>query len=157
MALECCVVSLDSNNHNSGTNLQSDSNKDNLIAERYVLEWDLPVTDALKTTHRDENRTTDFGSMCLALLLAKDLIKENVSWVTSKKGEGVDFWLMNPETFSAIGRLEISGIKKESPSNTVANRIKVKLQQTAQSDNSGVIAYIAVLEFSKPSAVFLKK
>lgn len=157
MALECCVVSLDSNNHKSGTNLKSDSSKTNIMPGPYVLEWDLTVDDALKNTHRDENRTTDFGSMCLALLLANELILANGIWMSSKKGEGVDFWLIDPMTFTAIARLEISGLRKETPSNTLANRIKVKLKQVEQSDDSGVSAYIAIIEYSKPSAVFMPK
>ena len=60
-------------------------------------------------------------------------------------------------TFTAIARLEISGLRKETPSNTLANRIKVKLKQVEQSDDSGVSAYIAIIEYSKPSAVFMPK
>ena len=111
----------------------------------------------IRNTHTDVNRTTDYGAMCLALLLANDIWADEGVWVSSQQGEGVDFWLLNPNTLKPIARLEISGIRKETAHNTIGTRIKKKIAQTHQSDNSGATAYISIIEFSKPSAIFIQK
>jgi hypothetical protein len=75
---------------------------------------------------------------------------------TSQKCDGVDFWLRNAN-FDLVARLEVSGIRRENGTNTVKNRLKVKLKQTEQSDNSKVPAVVAIIEFSKPEAVYILK
>lgn len=95
--------------------------------------------------------------MCLSLLLADTVLIEKGIWMSAKKGEGVDFWLINPLTLHAILRLEISGIRKQTATNPISTRAKKKTIQTNQSDNSIAAAYISIIEFSKPSALFIQK
>ena len=155
--LECCVVCLDSQKHQSGVVLKAEKHTKNKIQNSFALNWQLVLNPIIRNTHTDVNRTTDFGAMCLALLLTNDIWANEGVWISSQQGEGVDFWLLNPNTLKPIARLEISGIRKETARNTIGTRIKKKIAQTHQSDDSGAIAYISVIEFSKPSAIFIQK
>ena len=59
--------------------------------------------------------------------------------------------------FNHAARLEISGILKESRTNTIEKRLKDKMKQTEQSDETCLPAYISIIEFGKPKALFIKK
>lgn len=95
--------------------------------------------------------------MCLSLLLADTLLAEKGIWQSSRSGQGVDFWLINPVTLQSILRVEISGIRKQTATNPISTRVKKKMKQTDQSDNSNAIAYISIVEFSQPSALLIQK
>lgn len=154
---ECCVMCFDSQTHHSGVLLNKENLPSNKMKSDYVIDWDLKISPILRNTHTDVNRTTDYGAMGLSILLAHDIWTEEGVWTSSQQGDGVDFWLLNPMTFKPIARLEISGIRKETANNTIGIRIKKKTVQTHQSDNSGATAYISVIEFSKPAAIFIQK
>ena len=157
MMLECCVVCLNSQNHKTGVFLKKEPYKSNLVEPDFILSWQLELTDVLQNTHTDVNRTTDYGAMCLSLLLADTLLAEKGIWQSSRSGQGVDFWLINPVTLQSILRVEISGIRKQTATNPISTRVKKKMKQTDQSDNSNAIAYISIVEFSQPSALLIQK
>jgi hypothetical protein len=157
LMLECCVLCLNSQKHETGILLRKEDDRSNLIEQDYVLLWQLEIDTILQNTHKDDNRTTDYGAMCLALLLADAILIEKGIWITSKKGQGVDFWLLNPLTLQPILRLEISGIRKQTVTNPIGMRAKKKMTQTNQSDNTAAKAYISIIEFSEPTALFLQK
>jgi hypothetical protein len=157
MMLECCVVCLNSQNHATGVLLKKVTHKSSIMEQDYVLSWQLPFTTVLQNTHTDVNRTTDYGAMCLSLLLADTIFAEKGVWQSSRSKQGVDFWLINPLTLQPILRLEISGIRKQTATNPMGTRAKKKIEQTNQSDNSAAIAYINIIEFSQPSALFIQK
>ena len=102
MMIECCVVCLNSQNHNTGVLLKKEAHKSNIIEDNCVLTWQLELTAVLQNTHTDVNRTTDYGAMCLSLLLADTLLPEKGSWQSSRSKQGVDFWLINPLTLQPI-------------------------------------------------------
>jgi hypothetical protein len=98
-----------------------------------------------------------YGAMCLSLLLADTILAEKGVWQSSRSKQGVDFWLINPLTLQPILRLEISGIRKQTATNPMGTRAKKKIEQTNQSDNSAATAYISIIEFSEPTALFIQK
>lgn len=157
MMLECCMVCLNSQNHKTGTLLKKEAHTLNIIEQDYLVSWQLDFTTVLQNTHTDVNRTTDYGAMCLSLLLADTLLHEKGVWQSSRSGQGVDFWLINPLTLQSILRLEISGIRKQTATNPISTRAKKKMIQTNQSDNSATTAYVSIVEFSQPSALFIQK
>lgn len=157
MMLECCALCLDSQNHKTGILLKKETHPSNIIEQDYTLYWSLTIDPILVNTHADVNRTTDYGAMCLSLLLADMLLKEKGVWLSAKRGQGVDFWLLNALTLGPILRIEISGIRKQSTTNPIGTRAKKKTIQTNQSDNSAAVAYISIVEFSTPSALFIQK
>jgi len=73
---------------------------------------------------------------------------------------GIDYWLgykdnlNNP--FERAGRLEVSGILKETVNNTVKMRIQRKLSQTLPTDHMFRV-YVVVVEFGKPYATMVMK
>ena len=59
--------------------------------------------------------------------------------------------------FAPKARLEVSGIAQETENNTIGNRFSKKVQQVSASDTTNVPAYISIVEFSSPKALFNKK
>ena len=156
MMVECCTLCLNSQKHSSPTDLLSFKHEKNMIREALSIEWTTEISSKMVATYRDENRTTDHAAMCIALLLVSRLTGfDDIE--TSKKGDGVDFWLSKGDNFDFVARLEVSGIKRENGSNTIKNRLKIKFPQTQQSDNSNVPAFVSIIEFSKPEALYILK
>ncbi len=149
-----CVFRLTEMGHQSGIMLHPYSSKKNLQKEPISLEWSIEVTRQAQNTFQDENRTTDFAAMCIAMSLSFVLAKFRYVTV-AQVGTGIDFWLTNDELCEKVeARLEVSGIRKATPLNLVSKRLKVKENQVKKSTGSGNPAYIAIVEFSKPEAIF---
>jgi hypothetical protein len=94
--------------------------------------------------------------MCISLFLALHLTEYD-EFETSMKADGIDFWLSRKDEFGFLARLEISGIRKETPTNKAEYRVKTKKLQTEQSDERRLPAFISIVEFSTPKAIFVKK
>jgi hypothetical protein len=93
------------------------------------------------------------------------LIREITNYTAIKraaKTTGIDYWLgfkkedKNSIFSMADARLEISGILRESGSNTLKNRIKIKLHQI-QSSNYIFPVFVSIIEFSYPKAEMVRK
>ena len=157
LMVKCCVFTLNRLNHSSGILLKSNTGKGNLFMQPVRLDWKMPVTKQMKNTFQDENRTTDFAAMCVSLHLVQ-LLTDYRYVFPSRLGSGVDFWLTNDETgLTWDARLEVSGIKKETTANTIPRRVRDKRKQVEKSIVLQKSAYIAVVEFSNPEAIFLKQ
>ena len=154
--VECCALCLQSQGHSSSTVLASYEHNQNIFSEGILLDWSTKITAKILSAYRDEIRVTDHGAMCIALLLASKLTEFD-GIVTSHKGDGVDFWFSKGDDIDFSARLEVSGIRKENDSNTVKKRLKIKFSQTAQSDNSNIPAFVSIIEFSKPKAIYISK
>lgn len=155
---ECSVVCFSSQGHKAGVHLKILTHRENGNNEIYSIYWDTEVVGADLKSHNDENRTTDYGSMAVAILLALQLT-DYTCFETSKTGSGIDFWLSNDsDDINIFGaRLEISGIRKASKTNTLDRRMKIKLEQTNKSEETFLPAFVAVIEFGKPESAFVKK
>ena len=156
--LEAAIVCFNDQGHSSNTILPVTISGEEDKVE-LVLEWYLDISDNIQKSYQEPNRTTDYGAMCVAVLLSINLI-ENCSAVEPTIGNnGFDFYLCDEddELNFLIARLEVSGIRKETARNTVAKRVKVKKTQTSRSDHSGLPAYICVTEFGAPKATFVQK
>lgn len=125
---------------------------------QYSLNWDGAFTDQMQRAYSDANKVTEEASVGLSLLLTRKLTDYTVierSW----SGTGIDYWLgyeADP-LFTRAARLEVSGILMETSSNSMASRIKLKEQQTKQSDATLLPAYISVVELSSPKAYFNRR
>ena len=77
----------------------------------------------------------------------------------SRKGTGFDYMLGDRQEpfFIPKARLEVSGIMHETDGNTVEQRFRQKSKQTLKTDTTRLPAYVAVVEFSKPKAIFAIK
>ena len=152
---ECAAVCFESQGHKSGVLLPY---SDDELTKYGLVEWTNEVDDALLNSHFDEKRTTDFGAMGVAVLLASHLT-DYTTFVTSEGDNGYDFRLMKETTDGNYldARLEISGIRKETPQNTVKSRLSVKEKQILKRANKDAMCYVSVIEFSKPEAKFIQQ
>lgn len=156
--LEAVVVCFADQNHEVGLSLSVTINEKGDKVELKTT-WDLTITENIRKSYQEPSRTTDYGAMCIAVLLSTILV-ENCNAVEPTIGNnGFDFYLCNEdnELNFYLARLEVSGIRKESKTNTVEKRVNIKKQQTRRSDNSGLPAYICVTEFGAPKATYVKK
>ena len=149
---EAGAFCLDNSGHKSGIELEIDTN------DKTTIEWTNEITTQIRRSWNDPREATEFGATSIAILLAL----ENTDYTIIERsmiGTGFDYSLGTVENeliFKKTARLEISGILSGKMS-TIKNRVKKKIKQTTLSDNSGLPAYIAVIEFSKPFAKFHKK
>jgi hypothetical protein len=77
----------------------------------------------------------------------------------SAKGTGIDYWVGSGDSrgiFQRSARLEVSGILKGDRAK-IKDRLREKLAQTDQSIKSGLSAHVAIVEFSNPEVMLVKK
>lgn len=151
---ENCLVSLNLSGHTSGTEMYVSG----LREETCQLNWEEQITDQMTRSYKDDTETTEQGAVCISVLIAKRLTDYTVierSW----RGTGIDYWLgyESDSLMQRVARLEISGIKTESDTNTVSIRYGQKAKQTVLSDNTNLPAYISIVEFSNPKCLFNKR
>lgn len=143
-----------SQSHLNGVQMPVETDNEKLTVS---VTWRKSISPEVLKSYRDENECTNYGAMCVAILMALEFT-DFKSFERSQVGSGVDFWVSkeaNDLSFSA--RMEVSGIRRESGTNTLENRLKEKKEQSRKSDSTKLPAYIAVIEFSHPKAIFVKK
>ncbi|MEN9611613.1 MAG: hypothetical protein RLZZ628_2427 [Bacteroidota bacterium] len=157
MMADCAIYSFHAQNHESGVLLEVEVDIEGGKKEKktYSVTWKSDPS-LMRKSMNDQNRTTDHGAMCMAILLTLDLTPYT-EFETSEIGTGFDFWLSTPNETIMGSRLEISGISKSSKTNNVDYRANIKKKQVKKSDSLGKTAYICIIEFGTPKAVFLKK
>ena len=151
---ECAAVCFESQGHKSGVLLPYSDGQETKYS---VVEWTNEVNAAILYSHFDEKRSTDFGAMGVAVLLACNLTEYTI-FDSSAIGNGFDFWLrkrMSDGSF-ADATLEISGICRETLQNTVKSRLSIKEKQILKRAEQDVICYVSIIEFSKPEAKFIQ-
>jgi len=116
-----------------------------------------PVTEQMLRSRNDLQDATRDGAYAVAIGLALELTGLKVVLQT-KKGPGFDYWLGESEDslFQGANRLEVSGILK-GDRNDVQTRINKKKRQVGKSDQSGLPAFVCVVEFGQPQSHFVKK
>lgn len=152
--LENCMVSLHASGHADGIAMPVNG----ILDEMFMLRWDGKVTDQMTRSYQDDVETTEQGAVCISVLLATHLTDYTVierSW----RGTGIDYWLgyADDPLLQRAARLEVSGIKTESATNTVLSRYEQKVQQTRLSDGTNLPAYISIVEFGTPKCLFNQK
>lgn len=140
-----CIACMYDMHHSSGV-IMAVKFEDKM--HEYKIEWKGLFDENLKKSYMDQNKKVDFGAQTIALLLVKDLAKYDAVEQT-QLGTTVDYWLVGDDEtyiFDNGARLEISGILKESDTNTVKSRIKQKVKRL----KPGLKTYIIIVEFSNP-------
>lgn len=118
------------------------------------LKWEDRFEKSLERTYADMQYTTEHGAVCLSLMLAVALTPYTII-ERSRKGTGFDYWLgeKGSRLFQKKARLEVSGILEGNDA-VMASRYSAKALQTERSDQTGLPAYISIIEFSRPKAIF---
>lgn len=156
MMADCAIYSFHAQNHVSGVLFEVEVDIDGKKETKaYRITWESDPF-VMQKSMNDQNRTTDNGAMCMAIWLTQDLTPYT-EFETSEIGTGFDYWLTTPDEAIIGSRLEISGISKTSKTNNVNYRSNKKKKQVQKSDYLGKTAYICVIEFGTPKAVFVKK
>jgi hypothetical protein len=151
---DCLVVCLSEENHKSGLILKVETDDKE---QTFRIEWTTEITPHLIGATRDEERTTEWAAMGIAVLLVRELT-DYVCIFTSRKGLGIDFALSkNAVEMTEDAHLEISGIRKESPTNTIKRRLTIKKSQTEPADALNTPVFISITEFGQPKSLFVKK
>ena len=156
---EAAAICLHLNGYKSGVKLKVQGE----IEEILTIEWNDKITDDVLNSWNDAKEATEFGATALAILLLLEYT--DFTYVTrAYQGTGIDYWLGTGEYTKEMlpisnrkGRLEISGILKESKSNTVNMRINQKKKQSKKTDNTKLPVYVVVVEFSQPKAKIVKR
>lgn len=157
--VEAAAICLYLNGYESGVELKVEGE----IEETLTVEWNDKITDDVLNSWNDVKEATEFGATALAILI---LLKytDFTHIIRAYQGTGIDYWLGIGEHTSGTlpkdnikGRLEISGILKESKSNTLNMRINQKIKQAKKTDDTKLPVYIVVVEFSQPKAKIIKK
>jgi hypothetical protein len=155
---DCALFSFASQGHQSGVlmNVQTDNGN-----ELYTITWEGVMDFEMEKSMNDDERATDNAAMCIAILLVLNRTPYT-AFIPSRKKSGIDFWLFLKEPKSlhysfADARLEISGIRKESRTNTLSIRLKLKKVQVKKSNHLGIDVYFAITEFHKPQSMFVTK
>lgn len=122
--------------------------------ESIDLLWTDTYNSQKERTYADMQYTVEHGAVCLSVMLSMFLTPYTVI-ERSRKGTGFDYWLGNEDSvlFQKSARLEVSGILKGND-NEINRRYAAKIKQTRRSDDLQLPAYISVIEFSNPKALF---
>jgi hypothetical protein len=122
----------------------------------FSLIWP-ETSEHLRREWSDPREATECGATGIAILLVCALTDYQVvqrSW----KGTGFDYWLGLQADFmlQKAARLEVSGMRM-ADSKKVEARLRQKLKQTERSRNTGLPAIVVVVEFGKPTAMWMTK
>lgn len=158
MLKEACIWCLTSCEHNNGVPIECIMGDDRNC---FSIKWgnDVDLEGILKAYNLDD--AVEFGAEAISLLI----IREKTEFTTIERavrGTGIDYWLgYKDENRNGLfsmrdARLEISGLLKESGSNTVKNRINTKLKQIKASNHTFPV-FISIIEFSNPKAETVRK
>lgn len=125
--------------------------------ENINLLWTDEYNSQKERTYTDMQYTVEHGAVCLSVMLSLSLTPYTIV-ERSRKGTGFDYWLGDKDSvlFQKKARLEVSGIQKGDEA-TLNRRYVSKAEQTRQSDELMLPAYISVIEFSNPKAIFNKR
>jgi len=149
---EAGAICLESQGHRQG---QAMSVRGSHVGS-YSLTWP-NVTEQILRCLNDPEVATEHGAVGIAVLLAKRVLGYSVIQ-RSRKGTGFDYWLGedNAIPFQNKARLEVSGIRNGDAA-SIRSRVKQKMHQTKQSDETLLPAHIVVVEFSQPTAQMEEK
>jgi hypothetical protein len=156
---EASIVALLKNGHHSGVLMKVEGIFEDTVSLIWDEKDDIEVVDSWK----NDRDVANFGAVGIALLLLHHF-SEYKNFELSDIGTGIDYWMGTKKTedkaqrfLQKEARLEISGIFRAIPSNSIEMRIKLKKKQISASDDTGLPGWIAIVEFSLPKSKIVKK
>ena len=156
---EKCMVAFSSQGHENGVPMKITVNGN--IKNANIL-WEGEINQQLIDSHADSKKTTDDAACAIALLIIREFTDYTAYKTTDASGERVDYYLKpqsqdQDETliFNNTAYLEVSGIRRETPNNSVKKRLKEKKDRAKSSImlKDAEATYICIVEFSKPLSV----
>ena len=141
---KCAAVCFDSQGHAIGKEMLVLGK----LKSRLKVFWQ-PVSPAMARSYRLDTWVTDQGACGVAIMVVQSLTTYKVV-EQSVRGTGFDFWLgrKGKLPFDRKARLEVSGLRRGNDTDVRARRDD-KMNQTKQSDNTGLKALIVIVEFGR--------
>lgn len=147
---EAAAYCLDAQGHQSGSVLKVVGN----FEEEFILIWTDIIDDQVKRAWGDQNEATEYAATAIAILLILELTNFLIGQ-RSNQTDRTDYYLIDSnQSYSAPPKaiLEISGIFKETPSNSINMRLRTKKKNIDKISNRQETAYIVIVEFQIPKA-----
>ncbi|HEY0072130.1 MAG TPA: hypothetical protein VGE04_19380 [Chloroflexia bacterium] len=152
--VEACMVCLEDQGHQSGTELEVTGTYSTTVS----VQWEGKTTVQMQRTWKDMEFATEIAACGIAILLIEELTDYTV-FEAASRGEGIDYWLAdkekaNADFYTRAARLEVSGVLRGSRGR-IAARVQQKIKQTESSAGEFPV-YVVVVEFSRPEARMVK-
>ncbi len=153
------LVCLEHNHHKSGT--ETDLRDLTKTMERLELVWTKPIEDNDRRNWGGPSNAAERAGEGMAWLIIHEFTDYTVIKRSLKK-TGVDFWLGYKEdveklVFQDKARMEAKGRTELKYDSQIQRVVTKALEQTEQSDNTKLPAYIVVTEFSRPVIYLVEK
>lgn len=152
--LQKCVVSLCSQNHDTGVCLLLKVDDQEFC---YTIEWEQQNIPILWRAHKDLFESVEDSARALAFLLIEDLTSYKIFEQAERHGTGFDYWL-SPDLYSDslpfqnAARLEITGILSGTEK-MIQSRLREKVLRLEKAKiKASSPVYIVVVEHSNPIA-----
>ena len=148
-----CMVCFHHNGHKSGVRLRVKHGDEDEY--RRVL-WSGEVTEEVLRAIAEPTQATNHGACAIALLLLRELT-EFTAVEQAVIGTAFDYHIAlkgrlkgqsDDLPFNDTTRMEVSGLRNETPSNTVKRRLKEKIDRLKP--KGSLPALIVIVEFSEP-------
>jgi hypothetical protein len=146
---EAAAYCLYKNDHHSPRDLL-------LIVKKTIttrLVW-TEVGPELDSTWADLKEATEYGAYAVGIVVCLRITSSTRVERCAQEGTGIDLWVTDsvPDDkgiFQRCSRLEVSGILHDDQ-NRIKSRQRQKTTQTKRSDDTGLPAYVAIVEFGSP-------
>ncbi len=145
---------LEAHRHKSGVAIEIMGD----YSETIELYWSNVVDSQVTRAWNDSQEATEYGAAAIAIVILSKLTSYSII-ERSFKGTGFDYWLGEGEYDENLlpfqqrkAKLEVSGIWKESETNTVDARVSLKRRQIDFRGEDNFPAIIIVVEFGTPKA-----
>lgn len=148
---EAALVCLEENHHQSGVLIEVTGD----FKEVFEVIWSGNIDSAVKEGWRDLKEATEYGASAIAILLLRELTPFQY-FERMKQHEVGDYLIKRSKDAIPFSFVEISGIWKSSPSNSVNVRIKAKQKQISKKVNTKLELFTIVTEFGEPKAKIIK-
>lgn len=142
--------------HQKGVLLEVYDHNQTLI-EIFEVVWEKQLTQKDFQSYKDRKDLANYAGMAVAILLILQLTDYQDFERTESSGAGVDFWLRKATDsfdFESFARLEVSAILSATEKNKLQTRLKQKIIQSKQSDDTFTDAYVIVTDFNKPESFY---
>ncbi len=154
---QAAAVALAVNGHSSGVTLKMTG----FEKEEFQIVWEEKIEKNTLKSWADLKEAAEYGAVAIAILVLMEMGEYNY-FERMHQGAGFDYWL---DTYNGAdweeniqekkARLEISGILKESKSNSIKMRLGIKTKQVKKG-NFTMPALVAVVAFSEPKIEIIK-
>jgi len=154
---EKCMVCLDNQGHASEVALDVEFGESNTV---FRVLWSGQVTEEMKQSHADLQEAVEFAACAITFLVVPALTEMTIVEQASR-GTTVDYYLAPKDRddcliFNRTARLEVSGILRETESNSVEGRISDKLRRLKPNPRGEMPTFVSVVEFGRPRAKVVK-